>query len=246
MKLSVVIPVLDSHEIVRRQILWLSKLNRQDTEIILMDDGSKPPLPPSEISGIMVVPTRDFRPWTQEKARNMGARIASGKNLLMVDVDHILTQEAIDAARAFTGDRMEFKRRFGILDEEGNLDYSKEIIKSWGVRLKWRGITYIPGHRNTFCMPRALFWEWGGYDERLLVGRAYPYGGGPDSRFYRLFRKARDRGEVILHPEKPEIFFFPQGKYCGSMDTNPFGLFHTLSRKSGQFRSKTEESVCVT
>lgn len=240
MKLSVIIPVLDSHEIIRRQMLWLSRLDRTGTEILIMDDGSDPPLPPSDVPGIVVIPTNDFSPWTQERARNTGARVASGRNLLMIDADHILTQEAVDAAREFTGDRMEFARRFGVLDEHGHLDTSRETIIAWGVRKKWRNVDVIPGHRNMFCIPRKLFWDWGGYDERLLVGRAYPYGSGPDSRFYRIFRKARDRGEVRLHEYKPPIHLWPNGKYLGNMDANPDGLFHGLSRKSGQFRSYQE------
>ena len=237
MNLSIIIPVLDSHEIVRRQLLWLSRLDRRDTETFIMDDGSDPPIPPSDVPGIMVIPTHDYQAWTQERARNTGARIASGRNLLMVDIDHILTQEAIDAAREFDGDRMEFTRHFGVLDEDGKLDTSNETLIEWGLVRKWRHVDVVPGHRNMFVMPRKLFWEWGGYDERLLIGRAYPYGRGPDSRFYRLFRKARDHGEVKLHDHKPEIFMMPAGKYCGHMDANPFGMFHKLSRKSGEFRS---------
>jgi hypothetical protein len=44
MKLSIVIPVLDSHEIVRRQALYLGWLVGFDAEVILVDDGSNPPI----------------------------------------------------------------------------------------------------------------------------------------------------------------------------------------------------------
>ena len=45
MKLSIVIPVLDSHEVLRRQLLHFDRMKlRRDTEIIIVDDGSDPPL----------------------------------------------------------------------------------------------------------------------------------------------------------------------------------------------------------
>jgi len=44
-KLSIIIPVLNSHEIVRRQIEHFRKMNLpDDVELIIVDDGSDPPL----------------------------------------------------------------------------------------------------------------------------------------------------------------------------------------------------------
>jgi len=45
MKVSVIIAVLNSHEVVRRQIEHFKKMElSSDVEIILVDDGSNPPL----------------------------------------------------------------------------------------------------------------------------------------------------------------------------------------------------------
>ena len=45
MKLSIIIPVLNSHEIVRRQIEHFKKMDLpDDIELIIVDDGSDPPL----------------------------------------------------------------------------------------------------------------------------------------------------------------------------------------------------------
>jgi len=45
MKLSIIIPVLNSHEIVRRQIEHFRKMDlSDDVELIIIDDGSDPPL----------------------------------------------------------------------------------------------------------------------------------------------------------------------------------------------------------
>ena len=45
MKLSIIIAVLNSQEILRRLILYWSRMSLpDDVEFIIMDDGSKPPL----------------------------------------------------------------------------------------------------------------------------------------------------------------------------------------------------------
>ena len=241
MRLSIIIPVLNSHEIVRRQLLHFGKLDlSNDIEIFIMDDGSNPPLDfRHNIKNLTIYPTNDYRAWTQEIARNKGAELASGKNLIMVDADYILTREAIDCALEFDGDKMEFRRKFGILDEGGNIKTDKESLKRYGLIKKWiprKGFEFVPGHRNNFCMKRELFIKMGGY-KTSGAGKAYPYGGGPDSKFYTKWRVLARHGRVSLHDYKPIVYFIPNGKYCGHMDANPFNLFHNLSRKSGNFRS---------
>ena len=43
MKLSIVIAILNSHEIVRRQLLFLKKMDLpNDIEVVFVDDGSRP------------------------------------------------------------------------------------------------------------------------------------------------------------------------------------------------------------
>lgn len=44
-KCSLIIPVLESYEAVRRQILYMNSLNLPDDfEVIIVDDGSRPPI----------------------------------------------------------------------------------------------------------------------------------------------------------------------------------------------------------
>lgn len=44
-KLSIIIPVLNSHEIVRRQIKHFKRMDLpDDVELIIVDDGSDPPV----------------------------------------------------------------------------------------------------------------------------------------------------------------------------------------------------------
>ena len=102
MTLSIIMPFLNSHEIVRRQILHFTRLDLPaDVEILFMDDGSDPPLqaPNGQPRNFTIHATQDFRPWTSSLARNTGAKLARGKYLLMTDGDYILSRQAIMQAR---------------------------------------------------------------------------------------------------------------------------------------------------
>ncbi len=84
MKVSVVIAVLNSHQVVVRQIRHFKRMRLpKDVEIILVDDGSNPPLnyETCGLRNLRILYTNDKRPWTQGLARNMGAKVAKGEYL---------------------------------------------------------------------------------------------------------------------------------------------------------------------
>lgn len=243
MKLSIIVPFLNSHEIVRRQILHLDRMDLpNDVEILFMDDGSKPPLLSIKwpylanifIPNFQIHATNDFRPWTSSLARNTGAKLAQGEYLLMTDGDYILSRESIMQARDFTGDRLGFRRQFGVLDEEGNFTQDHQILLQWGLspsRLREKGAK-MPPHPNNFVIRAELFHEMGGYREDLILTRPYPQG---EDRYFKkqwlkFVREGRAHEEAV--DNRPTIFMFPNGQFCGDVDANPFGLFHSLSRKT--------------
>ena len=234
MKLSIVVAVLNSHEVVRRQVLHYERLGfpREDAEVIFMDDGSHPPL--QALSGaVKVVPTNDTRPWTWAVARNSGAKIAQGEYLLMTDIDYVVTKKAIDDALAFDGDKMCFKREFGVLDESGLLTQDREVLISYGLsaaRMASKGFG-LPPHPNNFIMKKSVFWELGGFREDR-VGLPYPQR--EDSYFKQAWKNAVAAGRFKDVPHRPTIYMFPNGQFCkgGDVDYNPFGLFHGLTRKT--------------
>lgn len=244
MKLSIIHPVLNSHEVVRRQILHYEKIGLpDDVELILVDDGSSPIISvETTLKNFTLIHTNDFRAWTWPLARNTGARIAKGEYLMMIDLDHIVTLQMIEVARLFTGDFMRFHREFGILDEEGNISQNRDILRSYGLPDKY-DIKLTP-HRNQFCMHRDLYWKMGGFREDR-IGMPYPQR--EDGDFAKLWRQLYEAGEVrdyddmYSHEERPTILMFPNGKWCegGDVDTNPFNLFHTLSRKTYKNRFHT-------
>jgi len=237
MKISVVIPVLNSHEIVRRQLLHFSKMGwPRDCELILVDDGSDPPIHcPSDIAApfLTILHTGDTRPWTWALARNAGARIASGEYLLMFDLDYILTREALEGVRGFTGQKRRFRREFGVLDEHGEFSQDEETMKRYGLpeqRIKQKGFK-LPPHPNNFAILRELYWEIGGFREDV-VDRPYPQG--EDRYFKQEWMKRVATGEVEDDDAntRPTLYMFPNGQFCGDVDYNPFDLFHDLTRKT--------------
>lgn len=243
MKLSVIIPVLNSHEIVRRQLLHFDKIGiPDDTEVILIDDGSDPVIEAAPRPWLFIHRTNDTRPWTWPVARNTGAKMARGEYLIMADLDHIITREFIDITRSFWGDHIRINREFAVLDEDGNLTQDRDVLRAWGLPDRYK-LTLTP-HRNQFAIHRDLYWKMGGYREDR-IGKPYPQR--EDGDFAKAWRKLHEAGEIVdfddLHgnENRPVLYMFPNGKYCegGDVDTNPFGLFHTLSRKTMKNRYHT-------
>ncbi len=226
MKLSIVIPVLNSHEVLRRQLLHFEHFLHHDTELIIVDDGSDPPLENTSKLPVTIHRTNDKRPWTWALARNAGARIARGEYLLMFDLDHIVPAYAVNFIRKFTGLKVQFVREFGVLDENGVLTQDRDVLAQYGLpKENGLGIGPLP---NNFAMRRDLFWELGGYREDL-VERPYPQG---EDRAWRSVWRTFDPDGKKVCPHRPRIFMFPNGKYLGDVDADPKKLFHTLTRKT--------------
>lgn len=237
MHLSIIMPFLNSHEIVRRQILWFDQMNLpDDVEILFMDDGSDPPIVagPCTPKNFHLIATNDFRPWTSSLARNRGARLATGEYLLLTDGDYILTEHAIRHCCKYTGDRLGFRRQFAVLDEQGRFTQDRATLIAWGLppsRFDLRKGLFFSPHPNNFVIRRELFLEMGGYDEQLILSRGYPQR--EDTHFKRKYRQWVSEGRIKEDAfPRTTIYMFPNGQFCGDVDYNPFGLFHTLTRKT--------------
>lgn len=218
MKLSIIIPVLNSHEIVRRQLLHFDKMPLpDDVELILIDDGSTPPIE-------RAIPTNDFNPWTQPKARNMGASLATGETFLFTDIDHIVDSKAVEFGRVFPYDYGRFYRDLGILDKDGNFTQDPEILIKWGVpEEKARENLHIRCHTTSQYIKADVFSQVGGFRENKTI---YPTHDDGDMKG-KLNRAGLNK---CPDDERPNIYMFPNGRYCGEKNFNPFGFFHTLQR----------------
>lgn len=240
MKVSIVISVFNSHEIVRRQILHWEKMGiPDDVEILLMDDSSEPPLSYSGPLNLRVIPVGNprnddgiFYDGRVSIARNLGAKLAQGEFLLMTDIDYIIRKENIEAARNLKYDKARFKREFGVILEDGTVTQDLNVMRQYGLleeRIKSRGVQISP-HPNNFIMRKSKYWEMGGYREDLQG--IYPSRG--DTWFKRDWTVFHESGKATIAPaeERTTLLMFPNGKFCGDVDFNPFGLFHGFSRKT--------------
>lgn len=236
-KLSVIIAVLNSHQVVIRQIRsWKKMRLPKSVEFIIVDDGSDPPLSfeNSGLRNLRILYTNDKRPWTQGLARNLGAEKAHGKYFLFTDIDHILTREAIMDALSFEGDKMVFPRFFGILDKKGNIIHDKESMLEFGLapeRLTGRRGLFCGYHGNTYSIRRDIFRTIGGYNPAYCT-QGFHMGGSTMSeerKFNITFSKLVSRGYAEGAEIGSRIYHFPVSKFRTDGDNNPQGLFHSLS-----------------
>jgi glycosyltransferase involved in cell wall biosynthesis len=236
-RVSVVIPVLDSHEILRRQLLYFEKMNLpNDVEIIIVDDGSNPPLeyiPSENPLQLTILRTNDTRPWTWALARNKGAKYAAGEWLILYDLDHIISLDLVEMVRNYDGQKIQFKREYGVILEDGTFTQDLDVLEEWGwprSRYRTKGVR-MPAHPNMFAMKKEIFFALGGYQENLLHK---PYPAGEDRRFKKMWIKWVEAGKGNVHTERPVIYMFPNGKSCGDghVDYDAKGLFHKLTRAS--------------
>lgn len=229
LKVSVIISVYQSHEIVRRQLLHLRSLELP-IEIIIIDDGSEPPIP-----GATIYRERGLA-WTQGLGRNAGAAVATGEYLFMTDIDHILSRESLIDALNFTGNKMIFRRQIGVLDELGMVRQDAATLLDWG----WKGDKLDASvHGNTFVIRRDIFEKLGGYREKDCS-----YGYHPVSRRGEdcYFNAKWNHTYAGIKPEMgSDIYMFPIGRFHKDGDLNPKGLFHNLSQDGREKRMKGQE-----
>ena len=230
MKVSLIIAILDSHEIVRRYLLYLEKLDlASDIEVIFVDDGSDPSINcNTSLQNFKLLATHDTRRWTQGLARMKGIAESNGEYILCTDIDHVISKEAFEFSRTFDGDKAIFQRRFAFLDADGRLVRDRERVIEWGLLPKAiRDENLSSGvHGNTWLMRRSVFDMLGGYDIKRCNSGTHLQG--EDREFNGKWSKAVRKGKVRPQQSGPPIYFFPMGKYHITGDDNPHGLFHNL------------------
>jgi len=247
MKLSIVVSIYNSHGVLARQAKYFKRMALpNDVEFVFVDDGSDPPfdIRDYDLPNLSIYATGQKLAWTQGLGRNLGAEKAQGEYLLMTDVDHIISREAINWARGYHGSKAQFKRFFGVLLEDGTLTQDLTTLASYGLDVKhlkpWRGL-YASVHMNTFAIRRDIFMELGGYNPRYsLVGYHPVTRSGDDCHFNTKWNHYAVQHDLPTDLG-PSIYMFPIGRYHIRGETNPMGLFHNLSYDGVQRMTKGEE-----
>jgi len=242
MKVSIVIAILESYEVVRRQMLWFKKMNLpDDVEIIFVDDGSDPPI---DFNCCELKNFRHYRKntegmWTQPAARNFGATQAKGKYLLLTDIDHIVPRELIEVGRNPEYDVVRFKREAGVIDENGDFTQDMAVLRSYGL-LPERKLR-LPPHGNSYLINRKLYLDLGGVSEQYVGTGKYP--NREEVPLKQKLKRLLEQGKISIcdDDKRPTIYMIPNGKYCGDKDYNPFGLFHNLTRSIRASRIRQRE-----
>ena len=218
-QLSLIVAVLESYEVVRRQLLHLERVLTPSCELILVDDGSDPPLQATcdavkKTYSFTLYCTQDRRPWTQPRARNLGAALAQADKLLFFDIDHVITPDILEECLRYPGDKLHWFRKQALLDEHGDLVTDPATLVAHGGKEPEHNV-----HSNSFLIRREFFQRLGGYDERFC-GRY----GGDDVDFN--FRYARLCNEGVAWP----VDVRGEGYVISGREHNGKPLFHSLPR----------------
>lgn len=240
---SLVMSVLDSHEVLRRQILFWSKHVFSDDQdlkgrcqIVVADDMSDPPLESvfeenrrAVNFDYVVFRTESEIPWTQMLGANMGAERAEGRYVLHTAIDHMVSKEAFRAVADFQGDKMQFRRAWGVLDEQGDILIDHDTLVQYGWKPSDR--VKLPDAQDQYAMKRWIYLEIGGYNPRHF---GHYFGDVEFHWEYAYFRR-RMLEKIGRHKRGPMTHCF-----AGSM-SNPLGLFHKMPRKGGHIKELTEQ-----
>lgn len=242
MRLSIITAVLNSPEVVRRHVLHYCNMPLpEDVEWIVVDDKSNPPLNQADYDLPHMTIVQHTLPglWTQPAARNFGAKHAVGDYLLCTDIDHILTLDLINFARTTDYDFVKLKREVAVLDEQGMFVQTEAEVLRYGFEKSRfdKGGFHITPHTNSFIIKRQLYLDLGGVSERRVKLGKHP--NREEIPLRKRLWHLNNEGKIRIleegdngQDERPMIYMFPNGRYCGDKDYNPFGLFHQLPRKT--------------
>jgi glycosyltransferase involved in cell wall biosynthesis len=190
-------------------------------EIVIVDDASPSGAAadvtrPAGLPALSIYRVAEDVPWHQDAARNLGAHAATGRWLLLIDMDHTAPEHVLAKLLAYI--------------DSGRLK-DGQIYSMWRRdaktgRLLFRRLIQPRLHPNCFVVSRETYWHIGGYDE-ALCGRY-----GTDGAFkWRAFRKARHRRLWGVQLVRHGLRDFP--------DAATRGLPKKKGRTPEQLREKT-------
>jgi hypothetical protein len=170
--ISIICPWYQNISIVLHQLnVWNGFCGslKHHTEFILVDDGSPTllPLPDVDLNLTLARIKQDI-PWNQPGARNLGAHLSAGEFIFFTDIDHEITQDALNKA----------------------VNKAKQPNKIYVFNRYFNGRPHYPPPCS-FIINRRMFGRIGGFDEDFSGHR------GHDDTMFRLLADSYLEKEII-------------------------------------------------
>lgn len=162
-KFSIVIPTYNGKEFLRKTLFALKKSSMQPLRCIVVDDCSSDgtfEMLKGDFPEVIAI--RNEKNLGPTASRNRGARQAEGKYIVFLDNDVLVGGDAIQKL-------IEFTEQYSDTGLMGGKLISKEGRPTWWNTGKRHGIEATWVRESFFLVPRNLFEEVGGFDERFFM-----------------------------------------------------------------------------
>ena len=170
MRLSVIVPVYNGGEDLRRCLQGLAASSRPADEVIVVDDGSTDGSAAHAAAFAARVVTTRTGPRGPAHARNRGAEVATGDLLVFVDADVVVHKDTLAAIEAVMVAKADVAAIFGCYDDDPPARNPASLYKNL-----LHHYVHQHGEREagTFwsgcgAVRRAVFLAVGGFDEAWL------------------------------------------------------------------------------
>jgi hypothetical protein len=159
-KTSLVVPLYQSWEILRRQVLYWNSLRLPPTiEVIIADDGSDPKpvfYDKPNFRYQLIHRENKQKGWTIPHILNFGARHARGLYIMFLGIDHIISPQWVHWSIDAKDDYAVFTRKCALLGEDGEL-----------LKIQYNGEDCDVEYTSIGWIKKRLFDNLGGFDEEV-------------------------------------------------------------------------------
>ncbi len=221
---TMIVPVYQSWEVVRRQLLYWDGLDiPKEFHIITFDDGSSPPININR--EVFPYKFRHIRydinyPWRQgERINEIVKQLPEAiDNILIMPIDHMITNEIIKFSIDFSDDKLvHFPREKAVLCTTGRLCQDFECLILHGMEencdTSKKILLPIDPSVDIYLLRRSTYIENGGYRGGVGVGADVI-----------LFNKLLESLEMSYGPKL----------YCWPFESSRGSIFHNLPRTWGK------------
>jgi len=234
-KIALIFPVLQSYEVVERQVKYMNTLDLPITwEMIFVDDGSDPPIDikTKPIFNLTLVQTHNYNRWTQAKAVNFGVDASQPSEFVWcLGIDHFISKANINDVENFTDNKMVFPRLFATLSKDGivRTDELSLMRYGWVENEQKKGKGTGAGF-GVFVMRRTCWDLLHGYNMQRFGEGGY---GNDDVDINHRYADLCRAGKATPHKVGSPMYVYPSAAYDAQE------MFHSLrGRRKEKFDYK--------